>query len=41
MFTNGSEVVFSKIEIEGKIRPEWFRIRARARAQEDVKRLGE
>ena len=41
VFTNGSEVVFSKIELRGKTRPEWFRLRARARAEEDAKRLGE
>lgn len=41
VFTNGSAVVFSKLEIEGRIRPEWFRQRARVRAQEDAKRLGE
>ncbi len=41
VFTNGSEVVFSEIELRGKTRPEWFRLRARARAEEDAKRLGE
>ena len=39
LFTNASEVELFRIEIQGKMRPEWFRLRAGSRAREELKRL--